>query len=299
MCGGLVVMSPGTPSQVVCAILIMLFHLLLVLKTAPYEKDSEDFSSIVASLGLTLMYVSALINMLQVEVGYRSPKDAQQLDYANGAMTVLPILCISTVVLIMVFVDCGLWNCLRCKKSGKTKIAAVVERRSANNRIVKRNSLSLQQVRKAVVHDKVANIETSHADSRSRQKDTLEKRKKQANVRVMQRVLERRKKNQKRFKSLNKQLSRAKIKKTSVLEAPDTGGAVKRPNKTAAAAKTTGQNNSSGTTATAAAAAAEATKTSDWEKMIDPASGHPYWYNATTKVSSWKDPTIKVEKATD
>jgi hypothetical protein len=246
MCGGLVVMSPGTPSQVVCAILIMLFQLLLVLKTAPYEKDSEDFSSIAASLGLTLMYVSALINMLQVEVGYRSPKDAQKLDYANEAMTVLPILCISTVVLIMVFVDCGLWNCLRCKKSGKTKVAAVVERRPANNRIVQRNSLSLKLVRKAVVHDKIKNIETTHADSRSQQKDAIQKRMKQANIRVMERVLERRKKNQKRFKTLNTQLSRAQIKKRSVLEAPKTGGAIKRPNKTAAAAKTTGENTNTG-----------------------------------------------------
>ena len=246
MCGGLVVLAPGSPVQVLFAILIMQFHLLFLLKLAPYEKDSEDFSSIAASLGLTLMYVSALINMLQVEVGYRSPKDAQKLDYANEAMTVLPILCISTVVLIMVFVDCGLWNCLRCKTSGTTKVAAVVERRPANNRIVQRNSLSLKLVRKAVVHDKIKNIETTHADSRSRQKDVIQKRMKQANIRVMERVLERRKKNQKRFKTLNTQLSRAQIKKRSVLEAPKTGGAIKRPNKTAAAAKTTGENTNTG-----------------------------------------------------
>jgi hypothetical protein len=208
MCGGLVVMSPGTPSQVVCAILIMLFHLLMVLKTAPYEKDSEDFSSIAASLGLTLMYVSALIKMLQIEVRYRSPKDAQKLDYASGAMAVLPILCISTVVLIIIFVDCGLWNCMRgknSKKRGKTKVATVVEQGQTNKRIVKQKTLSLQQVRKAVVHDKVANIETSHADFRSRQKDTIAKRQKKANTRVMERVLERRKNNQKKFKTLNKQ----------------------------------------------------------------------------------------------
>ena len=39
------------------------------------------------------------------------------------------------------------------------------------------------------------------------------------------------------------------------------------------------------TTATAAVA-----KVSEWEKMVDPGSGHPYWYNATTKASSWTDP---------
>ena len=54
-------------------------------------------------------------------------------------------------------------------------------------------------------------------------------------------------------------------------------------------------NDSSGEPTAAAAAAAQATKTSDWEKMADPTSGHPYWYNAATKVSSWTDPN-QVEK---
>ena len=52
----------------------------------------------------------------------------------------------------------------------------------------------------------------------------------------------------------------------------------------AAAAKITGESNSTtGTTTTAAAA--EATKTSDWHKMIDPASGHPNQVEKTTIVN--------------
>ena len=43
------------------------------------------------------------------------------------------------------------------------------------------------------------------------------------------------------------------------------------------------------TVATTTAIAAVA-KVSEWEKMVDPGSGHPYWYNATTKASSWTDP---------
>ena len=117
MCGGLVVLNPGSPTQVVCAILIMKFHLLLVLKTAPYVSDSEDWSAFASSLGLTLTYVGALIKMLKVR--QRLEYDPNELDYADTAMNILPIACVSIVVLIMVFVDCGLWNCIRGKKGLK------------------------------------------------------------------------------------------------------------------------------------------------------------------------------------
>ena len=117
MCGGLVILNPGSPTQVVCGILIMLFHLLLVLKTAPYVSDSEDWSSLASSLGLTLVYIGALVKMLKVR--QRLEYDPNELDYADTAMDVLPIACVSIVVLIMIFVDCGLWNCIRGRKGLK------------------------------------------------------------------------------------------------------------------------------------------------------------------------------------
>ena len=118
MCGGLVVLSPGSPSQVVCAILIMMFHMLLVLKTAPYINDSEDWSSFSSSLGLTLTYVGALVQMLQTR--QREEFDPKELSYTGIAMDALPVMCVSIVVIIMIFVDCGLWSFLQ-KKSGKSK----------------------------------------------------------------------------------------------------------------------------------------------------------------------------------
>ena len=117
MCGGLVVLNPGSPTQVVCAILIMQFHLLLVLKTAPYVSDSEDWTAFASSLGLTLVYIGALVKMLKIR--QRLEYDPNELDYADTAMDVLPIACVSIVVLIMIFVDCGLWNCIRGRKGLK------------------------------------------------------------------------------------------------------------------------------------------------------------------------------------
>merc|ERR1711865_1108760 len=98
---------------------IMLFHLLLVLKLALYIHDSEDWSSFASSLGLTLTYVGALIKMLQVQVRKTSIKAANKLYYADIAMDTIPVACVSIVVLIMIFVDCGLWNYLRGKKGSK------------------------------------------------------------------------------------------------------------------------------------------------------------------------------------
>ena len=119
------VLNPGSPTQVVCAILIMLFHLLLVLKTAPYVSDSEDWSAFASALGLTLTYVGALIKMLQEQ--RRKEYDVSELNYADTAIDVLPIACVAIVVVIMIFVDCGLWNrmCKRNRADGNTNTTQV------------------------------------------------------------------------------------------------------------------------------------------------------------------------------
>ena len=140
MCGGLVVLSPGSPSQVVCAILIMQFHMLLVLKTAPYIKDSEDWSSFLSSLGLTLTYTGALVQMLRAQ-RRRDEFDPEELSYASVAMDALPVICVSTVVGIMIFVDCGLWNFLRRKRAGEaaSKDHGIFTREDAAQRSAQRS----------------------------------------------------------------------------------------------------------------------------------------------------------------
>ena len=151
MCGGLVVLNPGSPTQVICGIMIMLFHMLLVLKLAPYIHDSEDWSSFASSLGLTLTYVGALIKMLQTEILKRggSKVAANKLYYADIAMDTLPVACVSIVVLIMIFVDCGLWNYMKCKKKNQDD----VKKGSKGN-----GSLTQVQPIKGVTGDEVRNF---------------------------------------------------------------------------------------------------------------------------------------------
>ena len=104
MCGGLVILSPGSPIQVLCAILIMLVHLMFVLKLAPYVKDSEDWSSFLTTLGLCLMSLGAYSMKLTLE--------KQEMKTIEVITTILPCLCVFLVVIIMILFDCGLKKCL-------------------------------------------------------------------------------------------------------------------------------------------------------------------------------------------
>ena len=125
MCGGLVILSPGSPSQVLCGVLFMLFHLLIVLKLSPFENDSEDVSSVAASLGLTLIYIGALMKMLEDVYKKMNGEGIEQDDtvnmsYIGVALDTLPLVCVGVVIGIIIMMDCGVYACC-CKKKGKKK----------------------------------------------------------------------------------------------------------------------------------------------------------------------------------
>jgi len=83
---------------------------LLVLNSKQYINNSEDWSSFSSSLGLTMTYVGALIQMLQAR--QREEFDPKELSYAGIAMDALPVMCVSIVVAIMdlLTVDCGIFS---------------------------------------------------------------------------------------------------------------------------------------------------------------------------------------------
>lgn len=124
MCGGLVVLAPGSPLQVLFAILIMNFHLLFVMKLAPYVKDSEDWSAFFSTLGLCLLSLGAYSMMLEIE-----PEQRTIIDLVT---TILPLVCISVALCIIIFVDGGLWKKiidggLWKKIRGKKKLSKTVK----------------------------------------------------------------------------------------------------------------------------------------------------------------------------
>jgi len=101
--------------------------LLVVLRLSPFENDSEDVSSVAASLGLTLIYIGALMKMLEDVykntnngAGVVEQDDRVNMSYVGIALDTLPWVCVGVVVGIVIVMDCGVYACC-CKKKEKEK----------------------------------------------------------------------------------------------------------------------------------------------------------------------------------
>ena len=91
-----------------------LFFFLAVLKTAPFEADSEDWTAFVACVALTLTTLGGFALITD---------DPTTRTYESAVLAVILIginvFCIATEILIVVFVDCGLGKrCQRCCRGG-------------------------------------------------------------------------------------------------------------------------------------------------------------------------------------
>ena len=140
MCGGLVMAAPGTPLQVLIATLIMLSHLLVVLKLAPYESDGEDTSSFLSSLTLTLTTIGGIV--LIMDGGGDVSKKTFNSEAVAYILIAISVLCIASQIGITIFVDCGVWErCCRKKKkndedlnkSYKTKVQPIEDKLSGSD----------------------------------------------------------------------------------------------------------------------------------------------------------------------
>ena len=123
--------APGTPLQVLIATFIMLCHLLVVLKLAPYKSNGEDSSSFLSSLTLTLTTIGGIVLMMDGNSdGSNKTFNSDGLAYILIAISVL---CIASQIGITIFVDCGVWE-KRCGKNenkksnkvGETKVLPIV-----------------------------------------------------------------------------------------------------------------------------------------------------------------------------
>merc|ERR1711865_623984 len=130
MCGGLVMAAPGTPLQVLIATLIMLSHLLVVLKLAPYDSDGEDVSSFLSSLTLTLTTIGG--NVLIMDGGGDVSKKTFNSKALGYILITISVMCIVSQIGITVFIDCGVWERLCGKEDKKnddaTKVLPIVSK---------------------------------------------------------------------------------------------------------------------------------------------------------------------------
>merc|ERR1712028_99962 len=145
MCGGLVMAAPGTPLQVLIATLIMLSHLLIVLKTAPYDSDGEDISSFLSSLTLTLTTIGGIV--LMTDGNSDGSEKKFNSDGVAYILIAISVLCIASQIGITIFVDCGVWERLRGKKqkndkkvdNSKTKVQPIKDNKSGSDEKMNNN----------------------------------------------------------------------------------------------------------------------------------------------------------------
>ena len=153
MTGAMCVVAQGSSVQLLIAILVMLSYMLLVLKTAPYEENSEDWSAFVACVALTLTTIGgfALMTDNQNARTYESKVLGLILIGINGV-------CIALEIFIVVVFDCdGLSQCKKIcggkviatknekiDQSSKTKVQPIQEIKSGSERHKKLRDIRLK-----------------------------------------------------------------------------------------------------------------------------------------------------------
>ena len=116
MSGALCLISPGTPLQSLTATLLVLFYLLFILKLAPYQKATEDWTSLIGTLTLLLTTLSgfalhALIDENEIENATES--DANMSHIFGLILLTLAIGCLVVDLLIVGLFDLGIYDKLR------------------------------------------------------------------------------------------------------------------------------------------------------------------------------------------
>ncbi len=99
MTGALSVVEPGSPVQMVVAILVMMGYMLLVLKLAPFDADVDDWMSFVTSLALVLTTLGGLVLIQDKEDIFDADAVGTGIIVLNSAVLLLEV---SSIV----FVEC-------------------------------------------------------------------------------------------------------------------------------------------------------------------------------------------------
>ena len=111
---------------------VVVFFFLAVLKTAPFEADSEDWTAFVACVALTLTTLGGFALITD---------DPTTRTYESAVLAVILIginvFCIAIEILIVVFVDCGVGErCQRCLGTGRVKKASRLSTSNNNSKVL-------------------------------------------------------------------------------------------------------------------------------------------------------------------
>ena len=132
MTGAMCVVAQGSSVQLLVAILVMLFYMLLVLKTAPYEADSEDWTAFIACVALTLTTIGGFALITD---------DPSTRTYENTVLTIvligINVACFALDILIVIVFDCGTYErCTGGKGDGEGTKTSKTSKRSNNSKVL-------------------------------------------------------------------------------------------------------------------------------------------------------------------
>ena len=136
MTGAMVVVAPGSSVQLLIAVLVMLWYLMVVLKTAPYEENSEDWSSFVACVALTLTCIGGLV-LITDKQSDRTYEDSLLAVILIG----INVFCIALDIVIVVVVDCGVGaKCGLCGGGEGSDPKSTNKKNKNNNKVMPVNT---------------------------------------------------------------------------------------------------------------------------------------------------------------
>ena len=190
--GAMCAIMPGSPVQLLVALLVILAYLLLVLKAGPYKGNLEDSLAFLTSLCLSLSLI------LGFAIITDNPNE-QVFDTTimGGVLVVINVIPFAFLIVAV----------LKVLKEG-SNVGVIDDRDDASNSDSEGSNLtqvhpvggqrlkkqiSLQQVRTVVTKDKVNKLQQSHAESHMAALDKIRKNKEHAGARVRQRLIERKK----------------------------------------------------------------------------------------------------------
>ena len=195
MTGALGVLKPGSPNQMVAAVLTMFIYLMILLRLSPFKESADDSMAFVVALGTVLMTMIGLL----MNLDERPNKDPEWKHFDPTIMGNI-LIGITAIVVLVFFVNvllikCHFWTYLNTKLYSRSS-ADKKDKELNFNKVVprKRNSFSMNIVGKAITHQKALNLEEKSETARNAKMKQLEVSKVYASTRVQQRLAKRRKK---------------------------------------------------------------------------------------------------------
>ena len=190
--GAMCAIAPGSPIQLLCALVLCMAYLLLVLHASPYKGDLEDRLAFLTSLCLS---VSLLLGLTIIMDKPDDPVfDVEVLGLVLIVINVLPFLFLMFACVQIVRFGPNVGVRLQANDAGSRGVGGRRAARIQGRSLLKHKSIKAA-VGRAVTNEVVNKTQQQHSVARDAALAEIKQREIKADARVRQRLAERRRKN--------------------------------------------------------------------------------------------------------